>query len=197
MAPGVQRKQVPFPAFIDYLLAWHAAEPSERGPRVYAAQSDAFSRHPLLGEDVACPPWALACMPRGEQPMVNMWLGSPLQMSPLHQDPYHNALCQVVGHKLVVLYPPGDTSKLSPCRPPQSNTSQILDPTDEKSMLRFPAAAEATPWLAQLAPGDALFIPRKWWHFVRGEGDEEPWNASVSYWWDTPRNDPPLHGEER
>ncbi|ORY58370.1 hypothetical protein BCR35DRAFT_203875 [Leucosporidium creatinivorum] len=44
-------------------------------------------------------------------------------------------------------------------------------------------------WEAKLEKGDALFVPRGWWHAVRGrksagvgETGEEELNASVNWW---------------
>lgn len=33
-----------------------------------------------------------------------------------------------------------------------------------------------------LAPGDALFIPKGWWHSVQSQGDIGHLNASVNWW---------------
>src|SRR3546814_11344692 len=47
---------------------------------------------------------------------------------------------------------------------------------------RFPRFREAMAMarVALLEPGDALFLPRYWWHHVTSLG---PFNAMVNYWW--------------
>jgi hypothetical protein len=50
-----------------------------------------------------------------------------------------------------------------------------------------PKFAEALKYaqVAELEPGDALFIPSMWWHHVEGLA---PFNILLNYWWrDTPR----------
>ena len=61
-------------------------------------------------------------------------------------------------------------------------------------LVRFPRFAEAMRHarVAELGPGDAVFIPSMWWHHVEAL---EPFNVLVNYWWreapawmDTPMN---------
>lgn len=56
---------------------------------------------------------------------------------------------------------------------------------------------EAEAWVARLGPGDALYIPRGWWHHVQADqmqatsaqsqaADDQSspaFSASVNYWW--------------
>jgi hypothetical protein len=44
---------------------------------------------------------------------------------------------------------------------------------------RFRAALDAA-FTAELAPGDAIYIPPLWWHHVESL---EPFNVLINYWW--------------
>ena len=52
----------------------------------------------------------------------------------------------------------------------------------EPDLERFPRFAEALKhaFVAELEPGDAIFIPALWWHGVEASGG---FNILVNYWW--------------
>jgi hypothetical protein len=77
--------------------------------------------------------------------------------------------------------------------PPEEVASLYIGPIDNPPPLsivdveapdleRFPRFAQAlrTAQVAELSPGDALFIPRHWWHHVTSL---DSYNAMVNYWW--------------
>jgi hypothetical protein len=57
-----------------------------------------------------------------------------------------------------------------------------LVPLHAPDLARFPKfrTALAAALGAELAPGDALYIPPLWWHHVESL---EPFNLLVNYWW--------------
>ena len=143
----------------------------------------------------------------------NIWFGPAWTISPLHYDPYHNILCQVVGKKYLRLYSPAESAKLFPksdkepapdardkdkdqadnvCGQSQleprtidmSNTSSIdiaameLSPAELWDEV-YPGITDVPYVECILEPGDALYIPVGWWHYVRSCSV----GISVSFWW--------------
>ncbi|TKA34327.1 hypothetical protein B0A50_00307 [Salinomyces thailandicus] len=204
------QRLIPFHSFMtDYLLPEH---PTEIG---YLAQHDLFDHIPALKADVITPDYCWTTPPISEdeatlktaglgtvqqldEPLVNAWLGPSGTRTPLHTDPYHNILCQVIGFKYVRLYPPAETA----CLYPQGiddkgvnmeNTSQVdishhaaralgrdWDPDAVRVIEeQFPKFAEARYEEAILKPGECLYVPLGWWHYVESLST----SFSVSFWW--------------
>jgi hypothetical protein len=93
--------------------------------------------------------------------------------SGLHFHPATEAyLCQVVGRKRALLFPPTDTKNLDPISwwSPHQAFSRIVFPRDGgwPDADRFPGLAATHPVEVELEPGDVLYIPIHWWHVVFG-----------------------------
>lgn len=124
---GWGQKIISFKDFMDdYMLSTSKEDREEKGEMGYLAQTPLFSQFPELREDVRVPdychtippplPWA-SVSKEGEgeeleEPLMNAWFGPAGTISPLHTDPWHNILAQVVGRKYVRLYPPVDPTQV-------------------------------------------------------------------------------------
>jgi hypothetical protein len=108
-----------------------------------------------------------------------LWFGSAGTSSPLHFDAPDNLHCQIWGSKQWVLFAPDDSAYLYsyPERTKYTHLSQVdlLHPDLE----RFPLYARATPIEVELEPGDVIFVPAFWWHFVRSLSI----SISINRWW--------------
>lgn len=110
---------------------------------------------------------------------INAWFGPKGTVSPLHFDPKHNLLCQVVGSKKIILFPYTDTPYLYPHDSSLLfNTSRVDVENPDLSL--FPDFPKATKLECYLNPGDILYIPPKFWHHVRSLEN----SFSVSFWWE-------------
>ncbi|PPJ55165.1 hypothetical protein CBER1_05443 [Cercospora berteroae] len=186
--------------------------PNEIG---YLAQHDLFEQIPSLKNDISIPDycWTNPPQPEGaaantaglktvkqlDAPLLNAWLGPAGTKTPLHTDPYHNILCQVVGYKYVRLYSPEFTKFMYPCGVDDAginmnNTSQVdmihfrpelksgevqYDAALREQVRKFPLFGKAKYQEAILGPGECLYIPLGWWHYV----ESITASFSVSFWW--------------
>lgn len=71
------------------------------------------------------------------------------------------------GTKKFILYPPSETKYLY--KVPYSIVSMESIDMDNPNFERYPALAKARGFKVVLNHGDTLFIPSKWWHFVKYE----------------------------
>jgi hypothetical protein len=81
-------------------------------------------------------------------------------------------LMQLVGRKAVVLFDDDwhNTRSLYPVRDyKEAFRSAIMD-VDDVDLDRFPRFSEATAHVGILEPGDAVYMPRAWWHDTRPLG---------------------------
>lgn len=147
----------------------------------YLAQYELFEHVPELRKDFMIPDYCSLCEEGTEsdgEVDIKAWLGPKGTVTPLHQDPKHNLLCQIFGKKHIILASTEDSEFLYPHSSRLvSNTSQInVENLDYK---RFPLAKHATFYHLTIETGDCLYIPPKWWHYVRAESP----SLSVSFWW--------------
>jgi hypothetical protein len=128
-------------------------------------------------------------------PLASIWIGNRTCV-PAHYDLPDNLACVAAGRRRFTLFPPEQLKNLyvGPLDfTPAGQSVSMVDP-QHPDLQRFPRYAEALAHAqsAELAPGDALFIPSMWWHQVEGL---EPFNILINYWWrqspdwmDTPFN---------
>ena len=111
-----------------------------------------------------------------------LWLGGRVRTQ-IHHDRDHNLACVIAGRRRFVLFPPEQVANLyiGPIENPPPLSIVDLEAPD---FARFPLfeRALATAQTAELGPGDALLMPRHWWHHVTSC---DPYNAMVNYWWGT------------
>ncbi|KAI6651476.1 Lysine-specific demethylase 8 [Oopsacas minuta] len=147
----------------------------------YLAQHTLFDQIPLLKRDIYIPDYCAvndSDREEGQEIRIHSWFGPEGTVSPLHYDPPHNLLCQVMGSKYIRLYSPDYTDCLYPHDDKLlQNTSRVdIEIPDDKL---YPKFKEAIFIETILKPGQMLYIPPKWWHFVKSLEV----SFSVSFWW--------------
>ncbi|KAF1931401.1 Clavaminate synthase-like protein [Didymella exigua CBS 183.55] len=221
-----------------YMLAPSSGEQVDGDAKAtgYLAQHDLFAQIPSLRSDISIPDYCYASpnpylpiniepsqVTRLEDPLLNAWFGPSGTISPLHTDPYHNILAQVVGYKYVRCYKPEMTERLYPRGREggvdMGNTSEVdldeavglwpkmrtnaprngedaesgeegadgvggeeeeegIDQRRREFDKRFPEFRDAEYIEGVLGPGECLYLPPGWWHYVRSLSS----SFSVSFW---------------
>ena len=124
---------------------------------------------------------AMPLLDAGVQPRA--WIGSAI-ITPAHFDESHNIAVCVAGRRRFTVFAPEQVANLyigpldnTPAGMPMSLVD-FAKPDHE----RYPRFREAwaTARVADLAPGDAIYLPPLWWHHVQSL---ERFNMLVNYWW--------------
>jgi hypothetical protein len=117
-----------------------------------------------------------------------IWIGNRSIVS-THFDVSDNIACVVAGRRRFTLFPPDQVGNLyvGPLDFTMAGQPASMVSLREPDLGRFPRFREAlaAAQVAELEPGDAIYIPELWWHNVEAL---EPLNILINYWWrDVPR----------
>ncbi|KAI4381252.1 hypothetical protein MLD38_007344 [Melastoma candidum] len=165
--------------FSEFLERVRSNDSADVGP-TYLAQHPLFDQINELKEDIFIPDYCFAG--GGELKSMNALFGPSGTVTPLHHDPHHNILAQVVGSKYVRLYSSSFSEELYPYNDTMLvNSSQVdLDAINKE----FPKILDLEFYDCILEAGEMLYVPPKWWHYVRSLTP----SLAVSFWWSNPDN---------
>lgn len=127
--------------------------------------------------------------------LFSIWVGNRSRIA-AHQDVPDNLACVAAGRRRFTLFPPEELANLYIGPLDFTPAGQAISLVDfhAPDLQRFPrfALAQEHAQVAELAPGDAIFIPSLWWHHVEAL---DGFNVLLNYWWrrtpahmDTPMN---------
>jgi hypothetical protein len=180
---------LPLRHFLTHLSHPRSADSDPSLPHLYLAQTPLSHLPPVFSRDLPTPP----PLPLHLRP--TLWLGFSAGIhTPLHTDPDNNLFVQLCGRKqLRVINPVVGAGVV----PDGGGGGVVVGGTRRKVGLaeedfvgaereRIDAivwgdGSELDGYSAELHAGDAVFIPRGWWHAVRGV-EEEGVAASVNWW---------------
>ena len=115
---------------------------------------------------------------------ARIWLGHESNVS-AHYDSLDNLACVVTGKRRFTLFSPEVTDKLymGPIDFTMAGQPVSLAAAADRDDPRYPRFREVRDQalVAELHPGDAIYIPKLWWHQVEATS---PFNVLVNYWWD-------------
>ena len=122
------------------------------------------------------------------QPLASIWIGTRTRIA-AHNDHPDNLACVAAGRRRFTLFPREQFRNLylGPVDNTPAGRAVSMVDFSAPDFARHPRFREALAHaqVAELEPGDAVYIPSMWWHHVEGL---EPFNILMNYWWrDTPR----------
>ena len=167
-----QRVQQPLHATVAAILAQmdQPNPPAIYAPAAAAALLPAFARENRL--DIL----DAGVMPR-------LWAGNAVTAA-THYDMSDGVACVAAGRKRFTFFPPEQLPNLyiGPLDMAPGGLPTSMVKVAEPDLGRYPRFAEAlaAAEVAELEPGDAVFIPNMWWHNVESL---DPLNLLVNYWW--------------
>lgn len=190
MGMNFQMVHGPLETFLDRMLA--PGDPVA-APVVYLSSIDLHDYFDGLAEANR--------LPLGHRRVLeSIWIGNRTRIAAHNDVPDNLAVC-AAGRRRFTLFPPEQFANLylgplenTPAGRPVSMVDFHAPDLDRHPRFR---EALATASVAELEPGDAIFVPSLWWHHVEGLA---PFNVLVNYWWrDTPAylgqpEDALLHG---
>ncbi|KAI5805938.1 hypothetical protein EDC01DRAFT_640915 [Geopyxis carbonaria] len=179
-----ERKDIPFLLFLEYLSL---ESPSESLPNLYLAQVSLLDAFPELQKSFEPTPDFVTSAGKGDIYATNLWLGrSNAINTPLHKDPNPNLFVQLCGRKKLRLFEP-DVGKRLLQDVDDTGHSLIAFRGEDMMVGERKEAIEEQVWEKskegfeiEVEPGDGIFIPRGWWHAVRGVGTGV--GGSVNWW---------------
>ena len=177
------QREVPLRATVDQLLS---QRDSEAPIGIYAGASPTVNTLPRFGDGNPMP-----LLDRDVIPKV--WISNSAQIAP-HFDISENIACVVSGKRRFVIFPPDEIANLyvGPIDYNMAGQPASMVNLDDIDFDRFPKFHDAlkAAQIAVLEPGDAVYLPSLWWHFVESQG---PLNVLVNYWWDGLENGSPMN----
>lgn len=120
-------------------------------------------------------------LPASVQP--RLWVGNKVT-TPAHFDASHNIAVVACGRRRFTLFPVEQVANLyiGPLDFAPTGAAITMARPDAPDLDAHPRLREALDHalVAELDPGDALYLPPLWWHQVESLA---PLNALVNYWW--------------
>ena len=170
---------------LEVFLEWSKQAKADTPERLYLAQASFTDLPTELKADLPTPE-IVAKAGKGDIYDTNLWIGVPPTYTPLHRDPNPNLFIQLAGKKNVRLLDPEAgleifarvQAALGKSGSPAFRGEEMMQ-GEEKALLESHVWDNAqlshgqASWgfEAYLERGDGLFIPKGWWHSIKGVGE--------------------------
>jgi len=139
----------------------------EPGRMYYMASHPFRKSFPSLRSDIGSHPYIKGNIEHipGAHMDSYLWIGPKDTHTPIHIDPMPNFLTQVVGRKLVYLFPAEQAYRNLYIGQFERDTFSPVD-LEHPDLDKYPNYRDCTPYTTIVEPGESLHIPRNWGHCV-------------------------------
>lgn len=146
-----------------YIKSIKEGELNEDKNPAYLTLFSIFERFPHLQEDIDLSIFTK----HTKKNNIFCWIGPKGTITGFHYDSLNNLLTQVMGEKLVIIASPKQKKNMY-----VSDKFELAAVSSEVDINNYnkekhPRIQDVDFFSVVLEPGDALFIPRNWWHYVR------------------------------
>jgi hypothetical protein len=130
----------------------------------YVVARNYFFEHPRLGplRNELKPPTDIVDLEDTGHGSLKLWMGPGGTVTPLHHDNHSILFGQVYGRKRIKLIPPFERAHLYV----RERYYSAVD-AENPDLERFPAFPIGSVAEVIVEPGDLLFLPAGWWHWVK------------------------------
>ena len=149
---------------------------AESAPGIYMGSTPLSQCLPTLLASHQCPLLDAQIEPR-------LWMGNQSLVQP-HMDESDNIALVAAGRRRFTLFPPEqiDNLYLGPLDVTPAGQAISLVPLQNPDLQQYPRYQQAldAALVAELAPGDGIYIPSLWWHGVEALAE---FNLLMNFWW--------------
>ena len=149
--------------FRDYILKLKDAEANQQTVKDYLTTLDIFNYFPHLNGDTDFSIFE-KCTAVND---VTAWIGPKGTISGFHNDTGKNFYAQIKGKKMFILASTKYNQNFYPSDKYINGAVASQVDINNFSPEKFPKFMEAEFKSVVLEPGDALYVPSKWWHYVQ------------------------------
>lgn len=172
-----------------FLQACKATPLHIKQPRLYIAQAQIADLPTELQHDLLAPR-IVSEAGKGDIYDANIWMGIPPTYTPLHKDPNPNLFVQLASSKRVRLFEPaagsaifrGVQQRIGQHVPASFRGDEMMEGPERDALDEAVWGDEVrgVGYEALVSCGDALFIPKGWWHSIKSVGSDI--SGSVNWW---------------
>lgn len=156
-----------------------------QGASVYLAQASLTDLPQALSNDVPIPDIVLRAG-KGDVYDSSLWIGQAPTYTPLHRDPNPNLFVQLAGSKRVRLFGPevggeifARVQRIVGGGGSATMRGEEMMMGDERKVLeeavwegQHGVVPQGQGWECEVHAGDGLFVPKGWWHSIKGIGEQ-------------------------